>query len=93
MANVESLLTPTEAASRLKSSVATVRRRIRDGRLKAFRTGRLIRIRERDLASMATGREAVGWGNLSADSFARDWDNPYDAVYDAWRRRGAPRSR
>jgi excisionase family DNA binding protein len=90
-ANRERYLTVAEAARRLRASVVTVRRRIRSGRLRAYRNGRLLRIREADLS--ATNREAVGWGNLSADCFLHDWDNPYDAVYDSWRRRGATRAR
>jgi excisionase family DNA binding protein len=79
------LLTLREAAQRLRVSVVTVRRRIRGGMLRAFRSGRILRVREQDLEAMMTRRESVGWGNLSADSFVRDWDNPYDAVYDGWR--------
>lgn len=30
---------------------------------------------------MKTPQESDEWANLSAESFARDWDNPYDAVY------------
>ncbi len=90
---MEQYLTLPEAALRLKTSVVTIRRRIRSGRLKAYRNGRLLRIREADLASMVTSREAVGWTGVSADSFARDWDNPYDAIYDDWRRRGGLKSR
>lgn len=81
-------LTVEEAAQRIRVSAVTVRRRIRSGRLRAFRNGRLVRIREDELVRMSTGREAVGWGNLSAESFLADWDNPYDAVYDRWREHG-----
>jgi excisionase family DNA binding protein len=91
--NSQDYLTVEEAARHLRVSGVTIRRRIRSGRLRAFKNGHLLRIRRRDLEAMATGREAVGWGNLSSDSFARDWDNPYDAVYDDWRRRRAERSR
>jgi excisionase family DNA binding protein len=84
---VDAYLTVEEAARRLKTSTVTVRRRIRAGRLRAYRNGKLLRIRESDLVAMITGLEAVGWVSASADSFASDWDNPYDAVYDGWRGR------
>ncbi|MBI4615037.1 MAG: helix-turn-helix domain-containing protein [Planctomycetes bacterium] len=80
-------MTIAEAAQKLRVSIATIRRRIRAGRLRAYRNGRLLRIRESDLVALAEARQAYGWGDLSADSFAADWDNPYDAVYDDWRRR------
>lgn len=43
------LLTVPQVAARLGCSVATVKRRIRDGALLAFRDGRLVRVRELDL--------------------------------------------
>ena len=30
--------------------------------------------------------EEADWRNLSLASFADDWDNPEDAVYDNWRK-------
>jgi excisionase family DNA binding protein len=85
------MLSIDDAARSLRVSPVTVRRRIRAGLLRAYRNGRLVRIREEDLRAMSTRRESIGWGNLSADSFARDWDNPYDAIYDDWKRHGAPK--
>jgi excisionase family DNA binding protein len=43
------LLRLPEVAERLDVSVDTVRRRIADGRLKAMRSGRVVRVDERDL--------------------------------------------
>lgn len=43
------LLTLPQVADRLGCSVATVKRRIRDGALLTFRDGRLVRVRELDL--------------------------------------------
>ena len=37
--------------------------------------------------------EGCGWTKLSEASFARDWDNERDAVYDKWKTLyAAPRS-
>jgi excisionase family DNA binding protein len=43
------LLTLGEAASRLACSTRTLRRRIKDGSLPAFRDGGLVRVRQDDL--------------------------------------------
>lgn len=68
-------------------SVVTVRRRIRSGAIRAVKIHGRIRVDEHLL------REPTGWGHLSTDAFTRDWDNPYDAVYDHWKRRRASSAR
>jgi len=45
------LLTLTEAADLSRCSVATLRRRIKDGALQAIQHGRIVRIEERELRS------------------------------------------
>lgn len=46
---MERLLTPEEAAERLAVSPKSIRKWLREGKLKGVRAGRLWRIRERDL--------------------------------------------
>lgn len=59
-----SYLSLADAADRLGVSTVTVRRRITDGRLRAFRLGkRLIRIRVEDLESMLDEIPNVRTGN------------------------------
>src|SRR5215204_6771143 len=53
----EELFALPEAAERLGVSVYTVRRWIKDGRLKAFRPGKEYRIREADLEEFLAARE------------------------------------
>lgn len=53
-------------------------------------------IRGDDLDGLVSAGNSTGcdaWVKLSEASFARDWDNEMDAVYDNWRKHyGAPRS-
>ena len=51
------LLTMQEVANRLKVSVWTVRRYIRDGKLKAIKLNRGLRVREEDLERFLQERE------------------------------------
>ncbi len=76
----DALLTVPEVAARLSCSVATVKRRIRDGSLPAFRDGRLVRVRESDLARYiaahvtrraSSSTPPVG---VTLDRHARLWD-------------------
>jgi len=50
------LLTLAEVADALGCSVATVKRRIRNGTLPAFEDGRLVRVRETDLTRYVAER-------------------------------------
>ncbi len=52
------LLTLAEVADALTCSVATVKRRIRDGALPAFADGRIVRVREADLTRYIAERVA-----------------------------------
>lgn len=58
IANQEQLLTVEQAAGRLQVSTKTIRRRIRDGSLKAHSIGRLWRIRPEELEAfiVASGK-------------------------------------
>lgn len=49
---IEDLLTIDEVAKRLRISKATVRRHIRDGKLKAYKIGRVVRISSDDLKTI-----------------------------------------
>jgi excisionase family DNA binding protein len=53
----EELLSPQEAADRLGVSVYTVRRWIKDGKLRAFKPGKEYRVREADLEEFLAARE------------------------------------
>jgi excisionase family DNA binding protein len=55
--NTEELLPLPEAAERLGVSVYTVRRWIKDGKLRAFRPGKEYRVREADLEEFLAARE------------------------------------
>jgi excisionase family DNA binding protein len=55
--STEELLSPQEAADRLGVSVYTVRRWIKDGKLRAFRPGKEYRLREHDLEEFLRVRE------------------------------------
>lgn len=48
----EQLLSLKEAADRVGVSVKTIRRRIADGQLPAYRTGRILRIKRADLEAL-----------------------------------------
>lgn len=51
----ERLMTPEEVAERLAITPKTVRRFLREGRLKAVKVGRLWRVRESDLLAYMKG--------------------------------------
>jgi excisionase family DNA binding protein len=55
--NTEELLPLPEAAERLGVSIYTVRRWIKDGKLRAFRPGKEYRVREADLEEFLAARE------------------------------------
>jgi excisionase family DNA binding protein len=55
--NTEELLSLPEAAERLGVSIYTVRRWIKDGRLRAFKPGKEYRVREADLEEFLAARE------------------------------------
>ena len=82
-------LTIPEASSYLKVTRATIYRWAHQGRLPLYRMGaRATRVRRSDLDRMAEPRdlpEDLAWTKLSEASFAEDWDNEKDAVYDNWR--------
>jgi excisionase family DNA binding protein len=55
--NTEELLSLPEAAERLGVSIYTVRRWIKDGKLRAFRPGKEYRVQEADLEEFLAARE------------------------------------
>lgn len=76
----DELLTLAQVADELGCSVATVKRRIRSGALPAYRDGRLVRIRERDLERYIAAhvtRAAPGsssWAGVTIAPGERLWD-------------------
>ena len=76
------LLTIDEAAERLACSTRTLRRRIRDGSLPAFRDGALVRVREVDLERYVAanvsramlGRAGVRTAGVMLTADERLWD-------------------
>ena len=82
-------LTIAEASDYLKVTRATLYRWAREGRVRLYKLGaRATRVRRSDLDQMAQPKdfpEGAAWTRLSEPSFARDWDNQKDAVYDNWR--------
>lgn len=76
------LLTLAEVADALGCSVATVKRRIRSGVLPAFVDGRLVRVRDSDLARYvaervarrSSGRPVLAGAGSRLPSNARLWD-------------------
>jgi excisionase family DNA binding protein len=78
------LLTLPQAAEVLGCSTRTLRRRIRDGSLPAFRDGGLVRVREADLdryvaANVARAdlrRAGVQIAGVVLSAHARLWDPP-----------------
>lgn len=82
-------LTIPEASRYLKVTRATLYRWARQGRLRLYKLGaRATRVRRSDLDRMALPKdssEGLVWARLSEETFARDWDNERDAVYDNWR--------
>jgi excisionase family DNA binding protein len=81
--------TPKEVAALLKVSERTVRRWIREGKLRARRFGRQLRIPTEALDKFgqagASADRDRDWLALATDSFAKDWENEKDAEYDRWR--------
>ena len=57
--NGERLLRLSDVAVELDCSVATVKRRVREGALPAFRDGRIVRVRESDLTRYVLERVVV----------------------------------
>lgn len=55
----ERLLRLSDVAAELDCSVATVKRRIREGALPTFRDGRIVRVRESDLTRYVLERVAL----------------------------------
>jgi excisionase family DNA binding protein len=82
------LLTLDEAAARLGCSTRTLRRRILDGSLPAFRDGGLVRIREADLdryvaanvSRAELARAGVRTAGVVLHPKARLWDDDPDAA-------------
>ena len=56
---MEDILTPEQLANRWGCAQSTVREAIRTGSLKGFRVGRLLRVRERDVAAFSSGESAT----------------------------------
>ena len=83
--------TPKEVAALLKVSERTVRRWIGEGKLRALRFGRQLRIPMEALDKFvqvaASSDQDRDWFALAIDSFAKDWENEKDAEYDQWRKR------
>jgi excisionase family DNA binding protein len=53
-------LTVQEAADRVGCSPWLIRKEVREGRLRAVRLGRLVRVLDEDLASFARGQSPAG---------------------------------
>lgn len=81
--------TPKETADLLKVSERTVRRWIAEGKLRARRFGRQLRIPKEALDQFGQTLGSViqdrDWLALATDSFAKDWENEKDAEYDRWK--------
>ena len=80
-------ITPCEAARLLHVNERTVRRWIREGKLKARRFGRLLRIPKSDLEAQLPAQWA------SEEAFKKDWNNELDAEYDNWQEAYSVRQR
>jgi excisionase family DNA binding protein len=80
-------LTVAEACAYLRVTRATLYRWARQGRLVLYKLGsRGTRIKRPDLDRLLSRMDdAATWTALSEDTFAHDWDNEKDAVYDRWR--------
>ncbi len=79
--------TPEEFAALVRVSERTVRRWIGEGKLKARRFGRQLRIptevlKEFGLATAPS--QERDWAALASEAFAKDWENEKDAQYDHW---------
>jgi excisionase family DNA binding protein len=83
------LLTINEACAYLKVTRATLYRWARSGRLPLRKVGlRTTRVSLGDLQHLSEAREDFAlraWAHLSESTFAKDWDNEDDAIYDNWR--------
>jgi excisionase family DNA binding protein len=90
-------LTVPEAASYLRIGRATLYRWVRQGRLRLHHVGaRSTRLRRIELEQLALSDASAAedpWHAVSTPAFAKDWDNPADAVYDNWRERYGVRER
>ena len=80
-------LTIAEACGYLRVTRATLYRWAREGKLPLYKLGgRATRVKRSDLERMLLPKDDPNaWTKLSEVSFARDWDNEKDAVYDNWR--------
>jgi excisionase family DNA binding protein len=80
-------MTVAEASAYLKVGRATLYRWAREGRLQLHKLGtRTTRIRRSELDQMLERHDdSDAWPKLSEASFAADWDNDKDAVYDDWK--------
>ena len=81
-------LTISEACAYLKITRATLYRWARKGMIRLYKVGsRSTRVRLEDVKRLSTPAEESGtpWASVAEDSFAKDWDNPQDAIYDNWR--------
>lgn len=79
-AHTRGMLSLAEAAELAGISIKTLRRRIAEGALPAFRTGpRLIRVHPEDLAALAKP--------INTAAVERVGPGPHDAVPDDWTRR------
>lgn len=87
-------LTINEACEFLRVTRATIYRWARQGKLRVFRLGdRASRVKRSDLDKLLRPRWNDPWAARSESSFAEDWDNELDAVYDNWRELYGVRSR
>jgi excisionase family DNA binding protein len=97
-ADSSELLTVAEACRYLKVTRTTLYRWARLGKLRFVKLGeRSTRLRRDDVARLAGldggqrdvsspgNEEAQGWLKLAESSFAKDWDNEQDAIYDNWK--------
>ncbi|HEX9666792.1 MAG TPA: helix-turn-helix domain-containing protein [Thermodesulfobacteriota bacterium] len=66
---MEDLLTIDEVSKRLKISKATVRRHIREGKLKAYKIGRVVRISSDDLKRIISPIDEVNRSKKTLDWF------------------------
>ena len=82
--------TPEEFAALVRVSERTVRRWIGEGKLKARRFGRQLRIPTEvleDFGLAASPNQERDWAALAFEAFAKDWENEKDAQYDHWEER------
>jgi excisionase family DNA binding protein len=100
-ADSSELLTVAEACRYLKVTRTTLYRWARLGKVRFVKLGeRSTRLRRDDVARLAGldgaaddqrearfghEQEEDGWLKLAESSFAKDWDNEQDAIYDNWK--------